>query len=154
MIHPPAIISISLPLLAIQINIRPDAPFAATSKVLCVLYVCMPSSQGKLSQPPNPHARVGRDVYLYWERVICVAKMRNVIIQTQSWRECRFGYHKLKKKEKKLQRREEKRNETYLSANRRSKYRRTPITLAASTSIAALAFDFSATSRSRGFGSM
>lgn len=152
MIHPPAIISISLPLLAIQINIKPDAPFAATSKVLCVLYVCMPSSQGKLSQPPNPHARVGRDVYLHWERVICVAKMRNVIIQTQSWRVCRFGYHKLKKK--KVKRREEKRNETYLSANRRSKYRRTPITLAASTSIAALAFDFSATSRSRGFGSM
>lgn len=44
--------------------------------------------------------------------------------------------------------------EIYLSANRRSKYRSTPITLAASTSIAARALDFSASSRSRGFGSM
>lgn len=43
---------------------------------------------------------------------------------------------------------------TYFSANRRSKYRNTPITLAASTSIAARALDFSVNSRSRGLGSM
>lgn len=75
--------------------------------------VCMYAFITRQTQPtpPNPHARVGRDVYLYWKRVICVAKMRNVIIQTQSWRECRFGYHKLKKRKSC---REEKRKETKL----------------------------------------